>query len=168
MRKPKNALTYLERLKRLQKATLDKTPPICASGQDEASAGPSRREGGLPSLEERVREIFQLIDNRKRPPGNMLFFVMYDIESNKVRYNVVKYLERKGCTRIQKSIFLADLSSEAYNGIRCELAEIQSLYDNHDSIIICPISTDLLQNMKIIGQNINVDIILKNKSTLFF
>ena len=159
MRKRKTALTYLERLKALQEATLDHSPSIGHEIQNLEQ---------LPSLDVRVKKILGILDHPRRPIGNMLFFVMYDIESNKVRYNVVKYLQRKGCTRIQKSIFLADLSSEAYQSIRNDLSEIQSLYDNHDSIIICPISTDLLQNMKIIGQNIDIDIIMKSRNTLFF
>ena len=93
---------------------------------------------------------------------------MYDIESNKVRYNIVKYLERMGCYRIQKSIFLANLSMEKYENIRKSLVEVQSLYDNHDSIIVCPVSSDLLRNMKIIGQSINLDVITQSKNTLFF
>ena len=98
----------------------------------------------------------------------MLFFIMYDIESNKVRYNIVKYLQRMGCYRIQKSIFLANLSMEKYENIRKSLVEVQSLYDNHDSIIVCPVSSDLLRNMKIIGQSINLDVITQSKNTLFF
>jgi len=98
----------------------------------------------------------------------MLFFIMYDIESNKVRRNVVKYLERQGCTRIQKSIFLADLSSDTYHMIRNDLAEVQALYENQDSIIVCPVSTELLRSMKIIGKSINVDIITHSRNTLFF
>jgi len=98
----------------------------------------------------------------------MLFFVMYDIESNKVRYNVVKYLERMGCYRIQKSIFLANLSIEKYESIKSDLVEVQSLYENHDSIIVCPVSSDLLRSMKIIGQSINLDVITQSKTTLFF
>ena len=86
----------------------------------------------------------------------MLFFIMYDIESNKVRYNIVKYLERMGCYRIQKSIFLANLSMEKYEQIKSDMVEVQSLYENHDSII------------KIIGQSINLDVITQNKNTLFF
>ena len=98
----------------------------------------------------------------------MLFFIMYDIESNKVRYNVVKFLERMGCHRIQKSIFLANLSMEKYENIRNSLVEVQSLYENHDSIIVCPVSSDIVRSMKIIGQNINLDIITQSKNTLFF
>lgn len=93
---------------------------------------------------------------------------MYDIESNKVCYNVVKYLERMGCYRNQKSIFLANLSMDKYESIRNNLVEVQSLYENHDSIIVCPVSSDILRSMKIIGQNINFDVITQSKNTLFF
>ncbi|WP_314666754.1 CRISPR-associated endonuclease Cas2 [Prevotella aurantiaca] len=108
------------------------------------------------------------MNKKSRPATNMLFFVMYDIESNKVRYHISKYLERKGCVRIQRSIFLADLDKSIYDEIRSDLAEVQSLYDNHDSIIVCPVSTDQLRAMKVIGENIDVDIIIHSRNTLFF
>ena len=98
----------------------------------------------------------------------MLFFVMYDIESNKVRRHVVKYLERQGCTRVQKSIFLADLPTATYEKIKNDLADVQACYDNEDSILVVPISTDYLKAMKVIGQTINVDVITKTSNTLFF
>ncbi|MDR0938824.1 MAG: CRISPR-associated endonuclease Cas2 [Mediterranea sp.] len=122
---------------------------------------------GLPSIEERVRQLFGLI-NRKHSKLNMTFFVMYDIENNRIRNLIVKYLIRKGCVRVQKSIFLADTSHEVYAEIRDSLAEVQAQYDNHDSIIVCPISTDLLRSMRVIGKNIDVDIVLKTSNTLFF
>ena len=122
----------------------------------------------LLTLSERVQQVLAIVNNKKRPAGNMLFFVMYDIESNKVRRYVVKYLEKKGCTRIQKSIFLADLSLDKYNLIRTDLSEVQAAYDNNDSILIVPISTDYLRAMKVIGQNIDVDIITHTRNTLFF
>ena len=73
-----------------------------------------------------------------------------------------------GCHRIQKSIFLADIDFEKYETIKKDLTEVQSLYENHDSIIICPVSSDLLRSMKIIGKSINLDIITHSKNTLFF
>jgi CRISPR-associated protein Cas2 len=121
----------------------------------------------LPSLDIRIDEIFQIV-KRKHNKSRMLFFVMYDIESNKVRTQVVKYLIRKGCMRVQKSIFLADLEHKAYNEIKEDLAAVQACYENDDSILVVPISTDYLQAMKIIGKNIDVDLVLKNKNTLFF
>lgn len=98
----------------------------------------------------------------------MLYFVMYDIESNKVRTNVAKFLLKMGCFRIQETIFLADTSHEKYDKIRNVLTDVQALYENNDSILVVPISTDYLKSMKIIGKQIDVDIIMRNKSTLFF
>lgn len=122
----------------------------------------------LPSLSQRVRQILGIAQNTNRNPTNMLFFVMYDIESNKVRVNIAKYLLKMGCTRIQKSIFLADTSREKYDKIRNDLTEVQAMYENNDSILVVPISTDYLKSMRIIGKQIDVDIIMKNLSTLFF
>lgn len=122
----------------------------------------------IPDLETRVKHILGLINKPQRPPTNMLFFVMYDIESTKVRNQIAKYLIKTGCTRVQRSIFLADLNVDKYEMIRNDLTEIQSLYDNHDSILIVPISTDYLQAMKVIGKSIDVDVIMKSKNTLFF
>jgi CRISPR-associated endonuclease Cas2 len=157
--KPKSAPDYMAVLRKLKQACIGGAAPINTYKGD---------MDDMPVLEDRVDRILGIINDKERPASNMLFFVMYDIESNKVRYNVVKYLIAKGCTRIQKSIFLADLPSDAYDAIKQDLAEVQALYDNHDSIIVCPVSADMLGSMKIIGQSINLDIILHNKSTLFF
>jgi CRISPR-associated protein Cas2 len=121
----------------------------------------------LPSLESRVSEVLQIV-KRKHDKSRMLFFVMYDIENNKVRNQVVRYLIRKGCFRVQKSIFLADLEHAVYQEIKDDLAEVQDCYENEDSILVVPISTDYLQAMRIIGKNMNLDLVLKNKNTLFF
>ncbi len=122
----------------------------------------------LPSIEDRVDKILGIVELSKSKSGYMLFFVMYDIESNKVRSQVVRYLQRQGCSRVQKSIFLANLPVSVYDTIRQDLTEVQAAYDNNDSILVVPISTDLLQAMKIIGQSIDVDVITKSKSTIFF
>ncbi len=92
---------------------------------------------------------------------------MYDIESNKVRTLVAKYLIRKGCTRVQKSIFIASTERPVFDEIRKDLKEVQECYDNSDSIILVPVSTDEIRAMKVIGQNIDFDLALKNKNTLF-
>lgn len=150
---------YLEVLRKLKYSGLEGSPVINRMAV---------RADALPSLQQRIDAILGLIHQTKTQGGRMLFFVMYDIESNKVRYNIVKYLERMGCYRIQKSIFLANLTIDKYEIIKSTLAEVQSQYDNHDSIIVCPVSTDLLRSMKIIGQNINLDVITQSKNTLFF
>lgn len=158
-KKKKDALTYLQKLRKLKTSGLEHSSVINREAND---------LDALPTLEERVRTILGIIKKREIIANDMLFFVMYDIESNKVRYNIVKYLERQGCFRIQKSIFLANLSIEKYESIKHDLAEVQDLYENHDSIIVCPVSSDYLSSMKVIGQSINLDLITRSKNTLFF
>jgi len=155
MPRKKKQLSFAEHMEKLYSSGLPRNKP------------PVSPVDGLVSLEQRVQEIFGII-NKKHSQIYMTFFVMYDIENDKVRNQVVKYLLRKGCMRIQKSIFLADLKHEIYAQIKDDLAAVQACYENDDSIIVCPISTDYLRALRIIGKNIDVDIVLKNKNTLFF
>lgn len=122
---------------------------------------------GLQTIDERINSIFKIVKSSNNA-SNMLCFVMYDIASNKVRYQVVKYLEKMGCSRVQKSIFLGNITRENYEKIRKDLAEVQAAYDNEDSIFITPISVDLLSSMSIIGKQVDIDIITQSKNTLFF
>lgn len=158
-RSKKPPLSFVEEMCKLQQANMEFALP------------PNRKINNLdtlPSLEDRVSVILNLVNQPSRKSTDMLFFVMYDIESNKVRRHVVKYLERKGCTRVQKSIFLAELPMPVYEQIKQDLTEVQACYDNNDSILVVPISTDYLKAMRVIGQTINVDVITKTKNTLFF
>ena len=155
----REASHYLEVLRKLQRSGLEDSPVVNRLAV---------RADGMPTLQQRIDAILGIVHQTKKQSGNMLFFIMYDIESNKVRYNIVKYLERMGCYRIQKSIFLANLSMEKYEQIKKDMVEVQSLYENHDSIIVCPVSSDILRSMKIFGQNINLDVITQSKKTLFF
>lgn len=157
-RAKKPPLSFVDQMKKLIASGINDSPKIVVKDDSEA----------LTPLEERVQDILGLSDNARKRKDRMLFFVMYDIESDKVRRLVVKYLIREGCTRIQKSIFLADRPVAIYNKIKSDLAEVQAVYDNEDSIIVLPVTTDYLRMMKVIGKNIDVDIITHNKNTLFF
>ena len=157
-------------MKRSSKPDTHKVMALLRGASVSGSPVINRSEGyqdDLPELSERLNNLLGIV-NKQRPATNMIFFVMYDIESNKVRQAVAKYLLGKGCSRVQKSIFLADLPGETYRSISEDLAKIQAMYDNNDSILIVPLSTDYINSMKIIGQNVNLDLILKNKTTLFF
>lgn len=122
----------------------------------------------LPTLPERIRQILNIISSAERKPGYMICFIMYDITSNKVRTSIAKFLLKKGCTRVQKSIFMADMPSDEVEDIAQKLTEIQKMYDNNDSILIVPLSEDYARAMKIIGQDVDIDLILHSKNTLFF
>lgn len=158
-KKRREPLTFVEKMQKFIRAGISE------------SAVPNRLSNDmedLSSMEERIKIILGIVNRVNRPASHMLFFVMYDIESNKVRNQVVKYLQRKGCVRVQRSIFLADLEMSEYESIRTDLSEVQAAYENNDSILIVPISADYLCSMKVIGQKIELDIIMHNKNTLFF
>ena len=122
----------------------------------------------IPTLTERIRQILRIVTTSETKPGYMICFIMYDISSNKVRGIIAKFLLNRGCTRVQKSIFMASLPSETINDISQKLIDIQKMYDNNDSILIVPLSDDYARAMKIIGQEVNLDLILHDKNTLFF
>lgn len=125
-------------------------------------------EDDIESVGERVEKLMAFVKRSSKTPQEMIFFVMYDIENNKVRTQVSKYLERKGCVRIQKSIFIAQKERHVFNEIQETLREVQECYDNNDSICIVPVSTDELRSMKVIGQSIDIDLITGSRNTLFF
>jgi CRISPR-associated endonuclease Cas2 len=122
----------------------------------------------IDELSIRIKKILEINEHFKLNPGNMLYFIMYDIENNKVRTLIAKYLINKGCQRVQKSIFFAETKRAVYNEIKKDLVAVQQTYENTDSIFLVPVSTDQLRAMKVIGKNINFDIISGSTNTMFF
>lgn len=122
----------------------------------------------LDPLQQRAKKIIRIVDNPNRNALSMIFFVMYDIENNKVRRYIAKYLERKGCIRIQKSVFIAEGERKLFDDIAATLLAVQQAYENHDSLFVVPVSTDQLKAMKIVGQGFNRDIFANPPNTLFF
>jgi CRISPR-associated endonuclease Cas2 len=117
---------------------------------------PRREVRELPDLSERVAQIEQYFQNwQKIMTNGMLFFVMYDIEDNKVRLHLAKYLKRNGCTRMQKSVFLGNTSMKVYAEIAKTLAEINKMYQNGDSILILPISRESMIQLNVIGKDLD-------------
>lgn len=158
-RKKRPVLTFKEKLIRIKNAGIKSGIPVQKTTEE---------TDDLPDLNDRIKQVLQIFDQHEQKKDTMLYFVMYDIENDKVRNHIAKFLIRKGCARVQKSIFLADTKRQVYSEIHQTLKEVQEVYDNHDSIFLVPISSDDLRAMKIIGENIDLDLTLGNKNTLFF
>lgn len=158
MAKQKKELTFIQKLRKIKNAGLENNPPI----------RPKSGIDVLIPLTERIEQVLGIVKQFTKNDNKMIYFVMYDIENNKVRTQVAKYLIKKGCTRVQKSIFLANTDRAVYNEIQTDLKEVQECYENNDSILLVPVSTDEIKAMKIIGQNVDFDLIMQNKTTLFF
>lgn len=140
-------------------------------------AGLSHRSAGLPHtrlddplapLDDRIASLLEIHRRYHLDPVRMLYFIFYDIENNRVRNQIAKYLIRNGCLRVQKSVFFAETERQVFDKIHADLKAIQELYDNTDSIFFVPVSADQLRAMKIVGQSIDFDLVIGNKNTLFF
>lgn len=151
-----------------------KTPPLelfdlknCGA-DTQLPTGPLPRADGLTPLPIRVQQLiaFLAIKNHKAPE-EMYCFIMYDIEDNKVRRLVAKYLEKKGCMRVQKSIFFAKLHRKHYREITQALKEIQDAYLNNDSILALPVGEDMLNSLLIIGKELTYEFNREHPNTLF-
>ena len=158
MPKPKKVIiTLKERLQRMQKAGLLPDNGHVALAED-----------ALQPLPERIKTILGIIRIRPQKATTMHYMIMYDIENNKVRRMISKYLEQQGCIRIQKSVFMANSKHPTFNAIHETLKDINSFYDNKDSIILVPVNVSDVRSMKLIGSNVNIDILVDPPNSLFF
>ncbi|MCX7986302.1 MAG: CRISPR-associated endonuclease Cas2 [Bacteroidales bacterium] len=154
--KPK---TFVETILLIKKAGL-KNAKIQTSDAEELEK--------IDSINERIEKILGVYKHYQNKPGQMLYFIMYDIENDKVRQQIAKYLIKKGCIRVQKSIFIAESDRKKYDELNQTLKEVQAMYDNNDSIFFVPISVDELRAMKIIGRNVDFSMVINPPNTLFF
>ena len=158
MAKKKSEMSFVEQMRLFHRAGLTHSKPTSSIKDFEE----------IDELSVRIKNILEIRDRNHLNANRMLYFVMYDIENNKVRTMISKYLIKQGCQRVQKSIFFAESSRAVYNRIKEDLVKVQETYQNKDSIFMVPVSTDQLRAMKVIGQNIDFDIVVENKNTLFF
>lgn len=120
-------------------------------------------------VEEKIKRIMDFLNRiREKRIDEMYCFIMYDIEDNKVRTYLSKYLIKKGCSRVQKSVFVASLSRKMYLEISKTVAEVNAMYDNTDSIFFLPIGEDVMNSLKMVGKNIDLDVVMNPPNTLFF
>lgn len=124
-------------------------------------------EFDLKPLPERIRMILGIIKRQPIKATTMNYLIMYDIEKNKVRGLIAKYLLSQGCIRVQKSVFLSHSSHEKFDIIKDTLAEINEIYENKDSIILIPLNVSDSRSMKLIGHNVNIEQIIDPPNTVF-
>lgn len=120
------------------------------------------------SLPERIKELLKIIQSSPVKATEMLSLIMYDIENDKVRTLLAKYLIEKGCVRIQKSVYMLRAERKLYLEVSETLKEVQESYDNNDSIILVPIPANTPGSMQIIGKDIQIDTLVKKPNMLYF
>jgi len=159
MAKPKKKEFDLkERIKKIKKAGLLAEPEreSVASGEDE-----------LQPLGSRIEQMLRILQGKPVKSTTMNYLIMYDIQNNKVRNLVAKYLLKNGCVRVQKSVFLVHSDHKKFDDIRQTLVEINDVYENNDSIILVPLNISDARSMKLIGKNVNIEQIIDSPNTVF-
>ena len=166
MGRPKKVeLTLKEKIQRVKSAGLNlpeewHMDPIDVPSQEEDIA--------YKDLNSRIKEVLKIIKRKPIKSTEMLYVVMYDIEDNKVRTLIAKYLLEKGCIRVQKSVYMARTTPKIFQEIKDAMREIQECYENQDSIILIPIPINTPGSMEIIGKDIQIDLLAEKPNTLFF
>ena len=134
--------------------------------QDNLPAEQRTDLAGMSILEKMAYLRRWLLMMERQKSRYMLFLVMYDIENNKIRTHIAKYLIREGCMRIQKSVYLAKGTAAQMRRITDTLREVNEAYENHDSIFVLPVPQEKFNNMKVIGKNITFEVVTRPKRVL--
>ncbi len=128
----------------------------------------NKQDLNLPDLAARIQEILKIVQKKPIKRKTMIYLIMYDIEDDKVRNLIARYLIKEGCIRIQKSVYIAETPRKKYEEIAQKLKEVNELYDNHDSIILIPLSIDELRSARIIGKDVDMSFLIDPPNLLFF
>lgn len=156
---PKKDFDLKERIEKIRRAGL--------TGDESGARGITDSDDALLPLSQRIQKILGILRDKPLKSTTMNYLIMYDIQNNKVRNLVSKYLLKNGCTRVQKSVFLVHSDHKKFDQIRQTLAEINDVYENEDSIILVPLNISDARSMKLIGKNVNIAQIIDPPNTVF-
>jgi len=112
-------------------------------------------------------EIFEILHLNFENPRAMNCFIFYDIQNNRLRVKIAKYLLEKGCQRIQKSVYLANITKKMYNDIFETFQELEEVFDDLDSIFMVPIGEYHLAEMRMVGKDVDMEFSRSQKHVIF-
>lgn len=155
---PKKEFDLKERIQKIRDSGIQSNP----EDREEISS-----DDQLLPLSNRIEKILGIFKGKPQKSTTMNYLIMYDIQNNKVRNLVAKYLLKNGCVRVQKSVFLVHSDHKKFDEIRQTLIEINDIYENDDSIILVPLNISDARSMKLIGKNVNIEQIIDPPNTVF-
>lgn len=95
----------------------------------------------------------------------MIYLVMYDIIENKKRTSIANICKDFGLYRIQKSVFIGDLSKAEKETFK--ILNLSMIDNLKDSLYIIPIDRDLAIEIETLGVSFDKKI-LESSSQVFF
>jgi len=113
-------------------------------------------------------KLFRILQLNYKNVRAMNCFILYDITDNKLRLQISKYLLKKGCQRIQKSVFLANITKQIYNEIFSTFQELEPVYNIKDSIFMVPIGEYHLAEMRMVGKDVDMSFSKAKEYALYF
>lgn len=86
----------------------------------------------------------------------MHYVISYDIENDRLRDKTAKILEKNGCLRVQKSVFVAPQMTNKH--LDRLLADLKSRYarkplGDRDSLLLIPLTKEHGAAIKVFGNN---------------
>lgn len=111
--------------------------------------------------------LFEILHRNYKNPKAMNCFIFYDIEDNRLRVQIAKYLLEKGTQRVQKSVYLANISKKIYDEIFDTLIAMEPVYGNNDSIFMVPIGEYHLAEMKMVGKDVDMSFSKSSQHVIF-
>ena len=119
--------------------------------------------------DDRLQKLIEILNKTKEmKPGNVLTFIMYDIENNRIRRYISKFLEKQGYVRVQKSVFFGNVPRTLHIQVYSILKDVSEKYENGDSLMFLPISLDMFNSLKVVGKNLDYELAIQEQTTLFF
>lgn len=96
----------------------------------------------------------------------MLIWVIYDIQSDRVRNHVVRKCKNTGLYRVQKSAFLGEVEDNQLDELKLVLNDM--INKEKDSVYIFPMSRAELNKAGLLGQAFDKELITDEIISKFF
>lgn len=95
-----------------------------------------------------------------------MVWVVYDIAENKTRSKIARLCLNKGLYRVQKSVFLGDLTANERDSLALECEQV--IDPEIDSVYVFPMDNESFKKVKLLGQAFDKKMVSDDILTKFF
>lgn len=96
----------------------------------------------------------------------MLIWVIYDVQLDRIRNNIVKKCKNAGLYRVQKSVFLGDVEANQFDELKLVLDNL--INKEKDSVYIFTMSKAELNKAGLLGQAFDKELVTDEIISKFF
>ncbi len=95
-----------------------------------------------------------------------IVWVVYDIAEDKTRNKIARICLNKGLYRVQKSVFLGDLTANERDSLALECEHV--IDPDMDSVYVFPMDNESFRKVKLLGQAFDRKLVSNELLTKFF